>query len=93
MNVGQLKKMLDGVPDDMMVCIPFSHEFDGAFYSPCINDSGVSQMGTDLEMTEEEYEEKLLLNQPIPEVDVFLLVPCGFTEPDENGEKHKHLLN
>lgn len=89
MTVGELRKKLEGVDDNMKVLIPFSQEFDGAFYSPCSVDSGVSAMGTDPDLTEEDIKEMELLNKPIPEEDTFLLIPCGFGEEKE----HKHELN
>ena len=93
MNVGQLKKLLEGVPNDVKVLIPFSHEFDGIFYSPCNVDSGMCKVSTDPDLEPEDIEEMQLLNKPLPEEDAFMLVPCGFAEEDEDGEKHKHLLN
>jgi hypothetical protein len=40
MKVKDLKKLLENVPDEMKVLIPVTQEFDGAFYSPCIEESG-----------------------------------------------------
>lgn len=88
MKVGELRKKLEGVDDNMKVLIPFSHEFDGAFYSPCSVDSGVSAMGIE-NLTEEDEKEMQLLNKPIPEEDAFLLIPCGFGEEKD----HSHELN
>ena len=89
MTVKQLREKLEGVDGDMKVLIPFSQEFDGAFYSPCSVGSGVSAMGTDPNLTEEDIKEMELLNKPIPEEDSFLLIPCGFDEEKE----HAHELN
>lgn len=89
MTVAQLKKLLEGVDENVQVLIPVSHEFNGAFYSPCSEDSGLSQMGTDPDLTEEDIKEMELLNKPVPEEPAFLLIPCGFGEEKE----HRHELN
>jgi hypothetical protein len=89
MTVGELRKLIEGADDDMQVLIPLTQEFDGAFYSPCSHDSGVSQMGTDNDLTEEDIKEMELLNKPIPEVPALLLIPCGFGEEKD----HTHELN
>jgi hypothetical protein len=88
MNVKQLRELLEGKPDDMPVLIPVSQEFDGAFYSPCHEDSGDAQLG-DEPLSEEDLKEMELLNKPIPEEPAFLLVPCGFFEEQD----HSHELN
>jgi hypothetical protein len=90
MTVGELKRLLQQAPDDnVQVLIPTTMEFTGMFYSPCNADSGMTSMGTDPDITEEDYEEMKLLNQPLPEEPAFLLVPCGF-----GGEQdHSHELN
>lgn len=79
MNVGQLKKMLKDVDDNMDVLISLTGEFDGAFLSPCLQESGVS--GLAIYEDEEEENEAKLLNKPT-EKDSFILVRCGFF--DEN---------
>lgn len=87
MNVGQLKKLLEGVDDSLKVLVPITQEFDGRFYSPCSEDSGKTTMGTGEYLTEEEEKEMKLLNKPIPEEDAFLLIPCGFDE--EKDQAHE----
>jgi len=89
MTIKQLKKLLEGLEDNMKVLIPTSSEFDGMFYSPCPEDSGVSQIGTDANLDEEDIKEMELLNKQIPEESVFMLIPCGFGEEIE----HTHLFN
>lgn len=89
MTAGELRKKLEGVADDVPVYIPVSQEFDGVFYSPCILESGLTQFGTDPDITEEDIREAELLNKEIAEEDAFMLAPCGFTEKKE----HTHLLN
>jgi hypothetical protein len=89
MVVKELKRLLEGVPDEMKVIIPSSMEFDGVFYSPCVAESGVSAMGTDPNLEEEDIQEMERLNKPIPEEDSFLLIPCGFGEEKD----HTHELN
>jgi hypothetical protein len=89
MTVKRLRELLEGVNDNVQVLIPMTQEFDGAFYSPCSEDSGLTQVGTATDLTEEDIKEMELLNKPIPEEDAFLLIPCGFDEEKE----HKHELN
>jgi hypothetical protein len=89
MTVGRLKELLKDVKDDVQVLIPMTQEFDGAFYSPCSQDSGVSQICTAMDLTQEDIEEMELLNKPIPEEDAFLLIPCGFDE----AKDHSHEMN
>lgn len=88
MTVKELKSKLDGIDDNLLVLIPQSFEFDGAFYSPCSEDSGVSTMGTDPHATEEDIAEMKLLGKTVPEEDVFLLIPCGFGEEKEHIHKY-----
>lgn len=45
MKVKELKKMLEGVDDEMDVLIPMTPEFDGYFKQPCVAESGVSELG------------------------------------------------
>ncbi len=92
MNIKQLKQLLEGLDDDMVVLIPTSHEFDGIFYTPCSQDSGVSQMGTAINLEEEDIKEMELLNKEIPSEDTFLLIPCGFFDMDNQFDDN-HLLN
>lgn len=89
MTAGELKKKLENVDDGVQVLIPLSQEFDGAFYSPCSVDSGLSIMGTDPDLTEEDVKEMKLLGKPIPEEPAFLLIPCCFGE----NKDHSHELN
>lgn len=89
MTVGELKKILEGVNEDMQVLVPFTTIFDGRFYSPCSIESGVAGLGTDMYINEEDIKEMELLNKPIPQEDSFLIVPCGFTEEKD----HSHELN
>lgn len=78
MNVGDLEKLLVSIEDkNMKVLISLTGEFDGAFISPCIKESGVCGLG--LYFDEEEANEAELLNKPITE-DSFVLVRCGFFE-------------
>lgn len=90
MTVGELKKLLQDAPDDnIQVLVPATMEFTGAFYSPCNVDSGMSSVGTDMELTEEDIKEAQLLNKPLPEEPAFLLLPCGFGDEKD----HSHELN
>ena len=88
MTVGELREKLEGVDVNMRVLIPMTHEFDGVFYSPCSEDSGVSAIGIG-DSNEEDIKEMELLNKPIPEEDTFLLIPCGFGDEKD----HRHKLN
>lgn len=89
MTAGELKKKLENVDDTVEVLIPLSQEFDGAFYSPCSQDSGLSIMGTDPDLTEDDIKEMKMLNKPLPEAPAFLLIPCGFGDQKD----HNHELN
>jgi hypothetical protein len=91
MTIKQLRNLLEGLDENMMVLIPASHEFDGVFYSPCPEDSGVSQIGTDATLDEEDIKEMELLSKPIPSEECFMLIPCGFG--DVIPFVHNHLLN
>ena len=90
MKVKELKQLLEGVDDEMDVLIPSSNEFDGLFFSPCLLDSGVSQMGIadSIEELSEPIDE-LLSSLIGKEQEEFLLVPCGFFEEKD----HSHELN
>lgn len=88
MTVAELKKKLEGLDDNMEVLIPVSQEFDGLFYSPCENESGVIWIPTDTTITAEDAQEMELLNKPVPEKDVFVLMPCGFFD-----EKNSIVMN
>jgi hypothetical protein len=90
MTVGKLKELLDGMPDDMKVLIPANPmgEFDGILFSPCEEDSGVSEVGGDGSLDEEELERQDNLGI-LPVEKVFLLLPCGYGEE----KNHTHTLN
>lgn len=85
MTVGELKILLEGVDDNTEILIPLNagDGFDGMFFSPCIEDSGASDVGIDDLDEEDEAEMKLLgivdTSQP-----TFLLVPRGFFEEIED---------
>lgn len=85
MNVGQLIEKLKNVDPNMKVIIPMGQEFDGRFYSPCNQDSGVGQMGTDPSLSVEDIKEMELLGKEIPEEDVFFLLPCGFRQEKDHS--------
>jgi hypothetical protein len=73
MKVKDLKKLLKGVDDEMDVLIPLNGEFDGFFKSPCIEESGVNELGIGDE--EDNETEKS-----------FILVPCGFFDHAEGPD-------
>lgn len=77
MTVKDLRELLNDAPDEMQVLIPVNPVFDGMFISPCIEESGVSDLG----LYEDENDEKQaeLLNKPVTEKS-FVLVGCGFFE-------------
>lgn len=90
MTVGELKALLSESPDDnIQVLVPSTMEFTGVFYSPCNIDSGMTSVGTDMELTEEDIQEAILLDKPLPEEPAFLLVPCGFGDEKD----HSHEMN
>lgn len=71
MKIKDLKELLkkpDGISMDdwneMQVLIPVSGEFDGFFHSPCIEESGVVDLGIDEDTDETDAS--------------FIIVPCGF---------------
>jgi len=70
MTVKDLRNMLEGVSDDMDVLIPMTGEFDGYFKHPCIEESGVSELGVNENLG--------------TTAESFILVPCGFF--DENHD-------
>lgn len=61
--------MLLDVDDEMDILIPIGGEFDGRFKTPCVYESGVSEIVDDTDQEQS--------------IQVFVLVPCGFFEPDE----------
>jgi hypothetical protein len=79
MTIGDLKEMIKDLPDDMDVMVPLNAGagFDGIFFSPCLNQSGEAEFGTEY-LDEEEIREAELLNKPLPAQKSFALVPCGF---------------
>lgn len=85
MTVKKLKELLEKVPDEMKVLIPAEphNGFTGVFFSPCEQDSGEIEMGTE-DLTEEDENEMKLLNKEIPSEKSFVLVPCGFYETHDN---------
>lgn len=84
MTVRDLKQLLEGCDDDMKVLIPLNPAdgFDGMFFSPCIEESGVGEMGTE-DLEEDDLKEMELLDKEIPQEPTFVLVPCGFFEKHE----------
>lgn len=77
MKVKDLKKLLDGVDEEMMVLIPTSMEFDGHFVTPCEGETGEADLG--IFEDEEDEKEAESLNKPITRKD-FVIVPHGFFE-------------
>jgi hypothetical protein len=73
MTIGDLKEMIHALPDDMQVLIPMNagEGFDGAWFSPCIEESGEATLGIDEDEENGETDE------------AFCIVPCGFFEPHE----------
>jgi len=76
MKVKDLKRLLHKPENISMedwnetdVLIPMNGDFDGAFTSPCVKESGEADLGID----ENSDETKMS----------FILVPCGFFEPHE----------
>lgn len=76
MKVKDLKKILSEIPEGMLfsewnemdVLIPTSMEFDGMFVSPCMEETGLGELGINEE-------------GDIPETrKSFVIVPCGFFE-------------
>lgn len=84
MTVLELKEMLADLPDEMQVLVPLNagDGFDGAFFSPCLEESGEGEMGLE-DLDEEEIAERKLLNEPPETEKSFLLVPCGFFQEHE----------
>lgn len=84
MTVRDLKSMLRGMPNDMQILVPLNagDGFDGLFFSPCIEESGDTEFGTE-DLDEEEIAERILLNNPPETEKSFVLVPCGFFQEHE----------
>lgn len=81
MTVGKLKELLKDIPDEMQVLVPMNpmERFNGAFFSPCEEMTGVGDLGI-----EEETDEMRLLNQESASEKSFVIVPCGFFEDHED---------
>ena len=60
MTVGELKLLLELVDDDLLVLMPANGEYDGHFISPCMNESGIVELGDD-EDNEDDFEPSFLL--------------------------------
>lgn len=84
MTVKDLKQLLCGLPNDMQVVIPLNagEGFDGMFFSPCNEESGEMELGTE-DLSEEEIAERMLLNNPPKTEKSLALVPCGFFQEHE----------
>ena len=76
MKVKDLKELLIDVPDEMLVLIPVSDYFDGFFYTPCVAESGVSELGINENLKTSEKS--------------FVLCRHGFTD-DDPDETQKEL--
>lgn len=81
MTVGQLEKLLVGVPKNTIVLIPEKDKHNGVFYTPCPEDSGHGEIYLG-NYTEEQILEMELLNQKIPTKKVFFLLPENFDDDD-----------
>jgi hypothetical protein len=84
MTVKDLREMLADVPDETQVVVPLNAGvgFDGMFFSPCLEESGECELGTE-DLDEEEIKEYELLDKPLPQEKSFTLVPCGFFQEHE----------
>ncbi|MHA4844431.1 hypothetical protein ACX0G7_09715 [Flavitalea antarctica] len=69
MKVKDLLKMLQGIDPEMSVLISHSGEFDGVFLHPCLEESGVTELGLHEDSDETEKS--------------FVLVRCGFFNEHE----------
>ena len=73
MTVRELKELLEGADDDMLVLLPVDMAcFDGYFQCPCVHESGLARLCVDEKTGEEKTD--------------FVLVPCGFFD-DEHDER------
>jgi hypothetical protein len=77
MTVGEFRELSKDVADDVTLLIPLyaGNGFDGMFYTPCTEESGMADvdahyMDDDETMGEEQ----------------FLLLPCGFFEINEQKD-------
>jgi hypothetical protein len=84
MTVGELKILLADVDDDIEVLIPHNAEegFNGFFFSPCSEDSGLGDAITD---DPDDYDP--LIN-PAPTEQSFFLVPCNFFVDADDEEQY-----
>lgn len=92
MTVKDLKELLENVDDGMQVLTPLNagEGFDGVFYSPCVEESGESELGIGEEaesLTEEDMAEVQLLDKTLPTEKSFVLIPCGFFEPHDTSHE------
>lgn len=85
MTVGDIRKMIEGKPDNMPVYIPEEQKFTGIFYSPCPTISGAGTLQVNIE-DQDQPQERDFINMPAEEVmDCLLLLPGGFLDvPDED---------
>ena len=75
MNIYDLEQLILDKPDDMSwdewyeveVLVPFTGKQEGVFLTPCIDETGISDMWEDEENPDNQ--------ETFP---VFLIVPCGF---------------
>lgn len=86
MTVLELKEMLAALPDEMQVLVPLNAGagFTGEFFSPCLEESGDADMGTEY-VSEEDAKEYDLLDKPLPSEKSFILVPCGFFQEHDGS--------
>lgn len=75
MNVGDLKKLIKDLPDDIQVLAPLraADGFTGEFFSPCIKESCAAELGTE----EDDETNDDIINPPKTEKSL-VLVPCHF---------------
>lgn len=78
MTVKELKHLLEGVDENVTVLIPETNHFNGAFYQPCLYDSGIIEMGEDEHSIEEP---------------AFVLCPCGFYDQEQHDHEKPEQLN
>jgi len=88
MKVKDLRELLEGVDDEVDVLMPYDmSEFTGMFLHPCVEDSGISELGTE-DLDDEDFAELELLNKKPPSEKSFILVPCGFFEEHDNAHEN-----
>lgn len=88
MQVKDLKKLLEEAEDNAIVIIPLnpSEGFDGAFFSPCVEESGYAEFGEEY-IDEEDLAEMKLLDKEEKKEKSFVLVPCGFFDNEAHEKK------